>query len=163
MLVIILYMSFNGKKYLNLDMNEINEKNVNFFYVFFSNYMLILKNIFLGFISFGFFCIFSLLQNVISLGIISNSLIMNGHLNLFFKMIPHGLFEIFGIVLSVTTVIYILYTLIKLIPQIIKKECDIKRVIINLIRFIATILFFELILFTLAGILETIISFVKVM
>lgn len=62
-----------------------------------------------------------------------------------------------------TTVVYILYTLIKLIPQIIKKECDIKRVIINLMRFIVTILFFELMLFTLAGILETIISLVKVM
>ena len=105
-ILVIIYMAYNPNNYFNLNMNEINEKNVDYFHVLYSNLLLVFKNFGLGLITFSIYPIFSLIQNIVSLGIISNALIVNDYINLFYKMIPHGVLEIFGIVLSLTAVLY---------------------------------------------------------
>ena len=83
-ILVIIYMAYNPNNYFNLNMNEINEKNVDYFHVLYSNLLLVFKNFGLGLITFSIYPIFSLIQNIVSLGIISNALIVNDYINLFY-------------------------------------------------------------------------------
>lgn len=155
-------MAYDTNQYFDLNMNEINEKDVDFLHVFISNITLIFKNFGLGLITFGFYTIFSLVQNVISLGIIANSLVINNYSELFYKMIPHGVIEMFGIVLSVCAVLYCLFKIARSIPKIIKQQVNISTVLLDNLKFVLLTLSLEIAIFLSAGIIEVIVSRIKV-
>jgi len=144
-------------------MAEINEKDVDFLYVFSSNIWLILKNLGLGVFTLSVYALAIYLQNVLSLGILGNALIYNKQPLLFYKMIPHGLLEIFGIVLSVTAILYCLYSFVRAIPPIVKRQVRVSDVLAKLVTFLCAILFLEITLFIVAGIIEVFVSWFKVM
>lgn len=162
-ILVILYMAYNPNNYVDLNMNEINEKNVDYFHVLSSNLLLVIKNFGFGLITISIYSIFSLIQNIISLGIISNALIANNHTGLFYKMIPHGILEIFGIVLSVTAVLYCFYKLLQAIPKIIKRKESIKNVILKIGKFIIAYIIVEIMIFSIAAVIEVLVSLIKIM
>ena len=162
-ILVIIYMAYNPNNYFNLNMNEINEKNVDYFHVLYSNLLLVFKNFGLGLITFSIYPIFSLIQNIVSLGIISNALIVIDYINLFYKMIPHGVLEIFGIVLSLTAVLYCQYKLLQSLPKIIKRKENIKNVILEISKFIISCIILELMIFSIAAVIEVLVSLIKIM
>ena len=117
----------------------------------------------MGLITFSIYPIFSLIQNIVSLGIISNALIVNDYINLFYKMIPHGVLEIFGIVLSLTAVLYCQYKLLQSLPKIIKRKENIKNVILEISKFIISCIILELMIFSIAAVIEVLVSLIKIM
>lgn len=158
---IIIYMAFDSIQYNFLDMSKINEKTVDYVYVVSSNLMLIAKNYLLGILTFGIYTIFSLINNVVSLGIISNSLVHSNKIRLFYKLIPHGVFEIFGMVVSLTAVLYIILIGIRYIPKVVKRETSIKCVVENICYFLIATFILDVFIFLIAGIVEVIVSVVK--
>jgi uncharacterized membrane protein SpoIIM required for sporulation len=144
-------------------MNEINEKNVDYFHVLSSNLLLVFKNFGFGLITISIYSLFSLINNVISLGIISNALLVNNHTGLFYKMIPHGILEIFGIVLSLTAVLYCLYKLLQAVPKIIKRKESIENVTLEIGKFIIAYTILEIIIFSIAAVIEILVSLIKIM
>jgi uncharacterized membrane protein SpoIIM required for sporulation len=146
-----------------LAIGEINEKNVDFFYVFSSNILLIIKDFGFGVLTFGIYPLATYMQNVLLLGLIGNRLINNNQPLLFYKMIPHGLIEIFGIVLSVTAIFYCFYMVVRIIPAVVKREVKVKDTLIKILSFLCAIMCLELGLFIIAGIVEVFVSWFKVM
>ena len=161
-LLSIIYMAYNPHLYVTLDMSKINEKNVNYFYVLSSNLLIIIKNYGFGLLTFAIYVFFSCVQNIISLGIIANALIINGHVALFYKMIPHGVLELFGIIISFTAILFCFYKIVYMLPRILKSEVSIKKVILELATFLLASMLLEVIIFLIAGFIEVFVSWVKV-
>lgn len=160
-IVSISYIALNSKEFLSLDMGLINEKKVSFMYVFSNNIFLMFKNILFGFLTFGVYSLFSISQNVLTLGIISNSLIHEGYSILFYKMIPHGLFELLGLAISLSIIIFCYYKILLNIPKVVKKDINLKDLFFDIINYINSILIIEFFLFGIAGIIEVLISQIK--
>lgn len=162
----VIYIAFNPIEILKVALNEklsqTYEKKVEFFSVFFPNIWLILKNIFFGILTFGVYVLFSLIYNMLTLGMIAGSLIENDRHSLVYKMISHGVFEVFGIVVSLTAVVFLIVSIIKLMPKIVKREIDVKKVIIDNIKFMIAILLVEVTIFVFSGIIEVVVSNIKV-
>ena len=141
----VIYIAFNPIEILKVALNEklsqTYEKKVEFFSVFFPNIWLILKNIFFGILTFGVYVLFSLIYNMLTLGMIAGSLIENDRHSLVYKMIV---------------------SIIKLMPKIVKREIDVKKVIIDNIKFMIAILLVEVTIFVFSGIIEVVVSNIKV-
>ena len=78
-------------------------------------------------------------------------------------MIPHGVLEIFGIVLSLTAVLYCQYKLLQSLPKIIKRKENIKNVILEISKFIISCIILELMIFSIAAVIEVLVSLIKIM
>ena len=158
----VFFLSLNGKEFIKLDLNLINEKNVVFWHVYKSNMILICKIIFLGVITTSLYSIFSYAQNIFSIGFIANGLVNEGYGRLAAKMIPHGVIEFVGISIAVSTVIWVWIFIIKNIVKIIKCEVSVKDVIKKIVG--TMIVFFMVcsVVFAVAGIIEVMVSHYKV-
>lgn len=157
--VFVLY----DKEIVYMDMNEINEKNVDFFNVFFPNMLLITKIFVFGFISVGIYALFSLLQNIISIGLICNSLIYNGNERLILKMIPHGMFEFLGMSLAASLVLWVWVIILKRFPRVAKREINAIDICKKIVPVIVITYVINIIIFIFAGIIEVIVSSYKVL
>lgn len=159
---IVLFLSLNGKEFIKLDLNLINEKNVVFWHVYKSNMILICKIIFLGVTTISLYSNFSYIQNVFSIGIIANGLVNEGYGRLAAKMIPHGVIEFIGISIAVSTVIWVWIFIIKNIVKIIKCEVSVKDVIKKIVGTMIAFLMVCSVVFAVAGIIEVMVSHYKV-
>lgn len=142
----------------DFDINSIEIKKINISYVFLSNFKLIFINLLLGVITFGLFPIGSIIQNTYSLSIIANRLFISDKKSLIIRLIPHGILEIFILVLiciySIQISIYIL-KLLKLIIQ--NKHSKIKNNKEFLIHFIVECIFISVLL-AIAAVIEYFVS-----
>lgn len=137
----------------DFDISMIKPKTIDFNYVFLSNFKLILLNLLLGLITFGIFPIFSVFQNVYTLGIISNAIVKNGKEFLLLRIVPHGILEIFILSLSLIILFSIWVNAFLLIKNIILKNSIgyyVKKLYQNLVFDI----FIVFILLIVAGIVE---------
>lgn len=150
------------EKFISMNMADINEKDVDFFYVFSQNVILISKIYLLGLLTFNMFSIFTWLQNIVSVGLIGNSLVHNDNGMLAAKMIPHGVFEFLGIALAVSTVMWMWAKIIKNVPKVAKREKD----VIELGKEVLTVGTFtyvlNIVIFLGAGVIEMFVSLYKV-
>lgn len=142
----------------DFDINSIEIKKINISYVFLSNFKLIFINLLLGVITFGLFPIGSIIQNTYSLSIIANRLFISDKKSLIIRLIPHGILEIFILVLiciySIQISVYIL-KLLKLIIQ--NKHSKIKNNKEFLIHFIVECIFISVLL-AIAAVIEYFVS-----
>lgn len=142
----------------DFDINSIEIKKINISYVFLSNFKLIFINLLLGVITFGLFPIGSIIQNTYSLSIIANRLFISDKKSLIIRLIPHGILEIFILVLiciySIQISVYIL-KLLKLIIQ--NKHSKIKNNKEFLIHFIVECIFISILL-AIAAVIEYFVS-----
>ncbi|KAF2955423.1 stage II sporulation protein M [Marinitoga sp. 38H-ov] len=145
------------------DVSDIYEKSVSFFNVFIHNIVLVIQNIFLGLITLGIYGLYVLIQNVIALGSISNSLISHSMIIFVYKMIPHGLIELLGMSYSVV-IPYVLYIRgFNAFVKVTKREEKLLSELIKLGLFILRSIIFLVILFFIAAIVEVIVSRIKFM
>ncbi|SEF94905.1 Stage II sporulation protein M [Eubacterium ruminantium] len=161
---IILFFAFNKYhlKILN-SIGEIDEKDVNFWKVVSSNIKLILKIYLFGVLTVCAYAIFSFLYNTISVGVIAGNLLDSGYNKLALKMIPHGFFEFIGISIAVATVIWAWCYTIKTAPAVIKQKEPIGNVLRKVIWTIIASFVINIVIFIFAGIIETIVSYYKVL
>ena len=154
LLVVYTHISENS----DFDINSIEIKKINISYVFLSNFKLIFINLLLGVITFGLFPIGSIIQNTYSLSIIANRLFISDKKSLIIRLIPHGILEIFILVLiciySIQISVYIL-KLLKLIIQ--NKHSKIKNNKEFLIHFIVECIFISVLL-AIAAVIEYFVS-----
>lgn len=145
------------------DVYDVYEKSVSFSNVFIHNTVLVIQNIFLGLITLGIYGLYVLIQNVIALGLISNSLITHAMIIFVYKMIPHGLIELLGISYSVI-IPYVLYIRgFNAFVKVTKREGKILSELKKLGLFLLVSIIFLVILFFVAAIVEVIVSRIKFM
>lgn len=143
------------------DVYDVYEKSVSFSNVFVHNTVLVIQNIFLGLITLGIYGLYVLIQNVIALGSISNSLIAHSMIIFVYKMIPHGLIELLGMSYSVV-IPYVLYIRgFDAFVKVAKREGKVLSELIKLGLFIINSIVFLVILFFIAAIVEVIVSRIK--
>ena len=143
------------------DVSQVYEKSVSFTKVFTSNTVLVTQNIFLGLITLGIYGVYILVQNVIVLGLISNSLIAHSMTPYVYKMIPHGIIELLGISFSVVIPFVIYIRGFNSVVKVIKREEKILSALKKMGVFIIKSISFLVILFFIAAVVEVIVSRIK--
>lgn len=143
------------------DVSQVYEKSVSFTKVFTSNIVLVTQNIVLGLITFGIYGLYILVENVIVLGLISNSLIAHSMNPYVYKMIPHGLIELLGISFSVVIPFSTYIRGFNFFIKIIKGEEKIQNALKKIGLLIIKSICFLVILFFIAAIVEVIVSRIK--
>lgn len=152
---IIFYLTIysNVSAFYDFDINKnINIKIINFSFVFLSNLKIVILNLFLGTITCGIFVISSIIQNILTLSVICNSLYINNKLYLIIRLIPHGVIEIFTITLVLVFAVNNFISIFKIIKYVIQEnklyKKEIKKmlntnianvVVVNLLLFLAAI------------------------
>jgi len=149
--------------YANFDVHDVSEQRVSFEQVFTTNIWLVVKDMVLGLVTGGMYSGVSLSINILSISVIGNGLVLSGYSFLFYKMMPHGMVEIFGMVLAFTSVLYCFYTVGRNVSRIVKREVTIKDTMCRLVVFFIAIIGLEFIIFTIAGIIEVFVSWTTLM
>lgn len=142
----------------DFDINSIEIKKINISYVFLSNFKLIFINLLLGVITFGLFPIGSIIQNTYSLSIIANRLFISNKKTLIIRLIPHGILEIFILVLICIYSIQISIYIVKQLKIVIQnKHSKIKNKKDIFIQFVVECIFITILL-AIAAVIEYFVS-----
>lgn len=136
----------------------INLKVIDINYVFFSNLKLILLNLLLGILTCGLFTIFSIVQNVYTLSIISNVLVLNNELDYILKILPHGIFEIFTLVFTFVTACYSSLKILSLLKKVIQRKNNLLQELFRLARLLIYHVLFIIFLLFIAVLIEFLVS-----
>ena len=156
----IIYFSFFTEisKYSDFDISMIELKVIDIAKVLLSNSKLIFFNIIFGLITFGVYNVASIIENVYSLSIISNILILENQSFLLYRLIPQGIIEIFVLMLSFLIVIKAWLYLFKFVKNVLQRKADIRQRFIFIIEWLVVNIIILEILLCVAAIVEYFVS-----
>ncbi len=157
LIVVIISLYFK----LNLNLKGLHEKKVNFFYVYFENIKMSTHMYFIGIITCGLFAVILLLNNIFTVGVIANQMINSNKVSLAYKMLPHGIFEFAGMTLIAATSFWMFYISINMLPRVIKREAKINELLMRLAEIFIESYIINLLIFFIAAIIETMVSYMK--
>lgn len=139
-----------------IDMIEV--KKIDILYVFSSNLRLSLLNLVLGCISGGLFVLFTVAQNFYSLAVIGNALVLHNRSYLILKLVPHGIIELFVLVLVWTLSITYSIAIYKLLKKVILRDNSVKDLIKNYTGYAIFDVIMIVVLLGLAAVVEYMVS-----
>lgn len=158
--VIAISLLGNFKDALNV--SEIYQKKISFYYVFSSNFKLMVGMSITGILTLCLSSLYTYCFNVISLGMITNSMILNGLGSWTLKMIPHGLIELFALTIAFMQPIFVYLYVLKDTKEVICKNTTLKQTILNYISFITVNELMITILLCIAGVVEYVVSYIQI-
>lgn len=162
--IVSLYLMIRfGRTIVFGDVNELEELDVSYFHVFFGNIILIYKTYILGLMTFGLYAFYSHFQNTVGIALVGKQLLYEGYEKLAYKMIPHGLIEFLGMSLALATVIWFWIKVIKDAPDIIKRKKNFMETVRTLVSTLLVSAIANTFIFAIAGIVEVLVSHIKVM
>lgn len=137
---------------------NIHHKIIDPIYVFISNSTLLISNLLFGIPTFGIFVVMTIIENIYALIVIMNSLFLANDINSIFRLIPHGILELFILIWAFVKSIEISILLFKTIRSLIIRENFLKQNFKQCInKIISSIILIAFLLF-IAAILEYIVS-----
>ena len=113
-------------RYHDFNTTMVTVKTIDIGHVFVSNVTLIALNLLFGTITFGGYTIFSILQNVHSLAVIANVLHRNKQTHLLFRLLPHGVIELFVLNMTLLVGMHFTVCLFKLSRDIVQRKSGIR-------------------------------------
>lgn len=158
--IVMFYLTFHTNIGIDsgFSLDMVNLKVIDVKYVFLSNLKLILVNLILGILTCGIFTVFSVIQNIHTLSVISNVLVLNNKSSYILKLLPHGIFEIFVLVFTLVTACFFSLRCIMLIKKIVQRKNDVKKEFLTLIKTLAYHTIFLIFILFVAVIIEFLVS-----
>ncbi len=121
----------------SLDVSGVKVENIDILEVFSHNFSTMILSILIGPITAGIYSLCELVINIISLGMLSNSLFLNNMSYLIPKLIPHGIIELFSlsicVVYSFCTFIYLMKNIKKIFLRKFNSKVFLSKVVTSFI------------------------------
>ncbi len=151
----IIVITFSGN--FHLDVSNVKVEDIDIVEVFSHNFNLMFFSVLIGPITAGLYPLCELLVNIISLGMLSNSLYINNKGFLIMHLIPHGIIELFSLSCCVIYSFFTFAYLIKSVKELFLKKLVIKNFALKISTSFGMVLIMNTILLIVAAILEYII------
>lgn len=141
-----------------IDLETVYEKEISFFHVFSENSKTMLLGALGGMLSFGLISTFLFFYNVISLGSISNALLLGNMPDMVMRMLPHAFIELGALTITAVFPVVLSVYWVRKVKPVICQEATIGQTLLHGLMFgLKNMVLIELLL-CLAGIVEYLVS-----